>query len=34
MQMGPALSHQVSDPVIGAVVMASMLDDSPASRVE
>jgi NADH-quinone oxidoreductase subunit F len=34
MQMSPLLSHQVSDPVIGAVVMASVLDDASGTRVE
>jgi N-acetylglucosamine kinase-like BadF-type ATPase len=34
MQMPPALSHQVSQPVIGAVVMAALLDDTPRTRVD
>ena len=34
MQMSPLLSHQVSDPVIGAVVMASVLDEASGTRVE
>lgn len=34
MQMSPLLSHQVNDPVIGAVVMASVLDDASGTRVE
>lgn len=33
-QMAPALSHQVSEPVIGAVVMASLLEDTPRTRVD
>lgn len=34
MQMAPALSHQVSEPVIGAVVMASLLGETPKVRVD
>lgn len=34
MQMSPALSHQVSEPVLGAVVMASMLEELPRTRVD
>ncbi|MFN9625734.1 MAG: N-acetylglucosamine kinase [Planctomycetota bacterium] len=33
-QMAPALSHQVSEPVIGAVVMASLLEETPRTRVD
>ncbi|MBU6386689.1 MAG: hypothetical protein KGS49_12185 [Planctomycetes bacterium] len=34
MQMSPALSHQVTDPVLGAVVMACLLQANPKSRVD
>ena len=34
MQMSPALSHQVTDPVLGAVVMACLLDTVPKPRVD
>ena len=34
MQMAPALSHQVSEPVIGAVVMASLLEEKAQPRVD
>jgi len=34
MQMQPALSYQVGDPVIGSVVMATLLEETPRTRVD
>lgn len=34
MQMQPAISHQVSEPAIGAVVMATLLETEPRTRVD